>query len=250
MGIVISQLEDDRLMYQRQQERLPERISIASSLRDSFTGPAASNMQTALGYVNNANSLKSQIVAIGGNTGLSTTRYGSSTASISSQYGSIVSGVATATGASLGIAGLGTVIIAYGTVTQDLLKAYDYPKISGGDYGSDFPFTGDGYVTVTSSNVGIGVSTRLFQSSGSSLGIVFNIVSPAVDVSSLISQYNTAIGQVNTQSTSASSAQAIKGDYELQVWGLNRQLQENTDRLAEIEIAIGIASDPATGGPW
>jgi hypothetical protein len=36
----------------------------------------------------------------------------------------------------------------------------------------------------------------------------------------------------------------------LQVWGLNRQLEENTEKLVEIEEAIGISSNPVYGGPW
>lgn len=241
MGIVVDKLIDDRDTILRQNEILPERISIASSLRDAFNGPSASAAQQTLDIVDAANAIKSQIIAIGGNTGLTTTRYGSSTSSISSQYGSLLSGVGTATGASLGIAGLGTVIIAYGTINADVLKAYDYPKISGGDYGSDFPFSGDGYVTVTSSNVGIGVSTRLFQNGGSELGKVFNIISPAVDVSALISSYNSGISTASSQANVATSSQEIKGEYELQVWGLNRQLEENNERLVKINTAISQA---------
>ena len=250
MGIVIDRLQADREMYLLQQQRLPSRIAVASSLRDAFSGPATQSTSQTLTSVNSANSLKSQIVAIGGNTGLSTTRYGASTSNITSQYGSIVSGVGTATGASLGISGLGTAIIAYGTVTADQARVYDYPKISGGNYGSDFPFAGEGFVNLTSSNLGVGVSTRLFQSGGSEIGKVFDITGPAVDVSSLISQYNSTWSTAGGQATASTSAQRVKGDYELQVWGLNRQLEENTEKLVEIEEAIGIASSPTYGGPW
>ena len=250
MGIVVTKLQEDRETILRQNQVLPQRISIASSLRDAFNGPSSNAAQQSLNTVNAANAVKVQIIAIGGNTGLLTTRYGSSTANITSQYGSIVSGVGTATAASLGIAGLGTVIIAYGTITADVLKSYDYPKISGGNYGSDYPFTGEGYVTVTSSNVGLGVSTRLFQNGGSELGKVFDIIGPAVDVTTLISQYNSGIGTVSSQNSVATATQKIKGEYELQVWGLNRQLQENNERLVEINEALGYANDPGYGGPW
>lgn len=250
MGIVIDRLQADREMYLLQQQRLPSRIAVASSLRDAFSGPATQSTSQTLTSINSANSLKSQIVAIGGNTGLSTTRYGASTSNITSQYGSIVSGVGTATAASLGISGLGTAIIAYGTVTADQARVYDYPKISGGNYGSDFPFVGEGFVVLTSSNLGAGVSTRLFQSGGSEIGKVFDITGPAVDVSSLISQYNSTWSTAGSQATASTSSQSVKGDYELQVWGLNRQLEENTAKLSEIEAAIGIASSPTYGGPW
>lgn len=250
MGIVIDRLQADREMYLRQQERLPVRISVASSLRDAFGGPARETTSQTLTSINSANSLKSQIVAIGGNTGLSTSRYGTSTANITSQYGSVVSSVGSTQANLLGIAGLGTDVIAYGIVKADQAKVYDYPKISGEDYGSDYPFVGEGFVVLTSSNLGAGVSTRLFQSGGSEIGKVFDITGPAVNVSSLISQYNSTWSTVGGQATSSSAAQRAKGDYELQVWGLNRQYQENTDKLVEIEEAIGISSNPLYGGPW
>ena len=250
MGIVIDRLQADREMYLLQQQELPPRISVASSLRDAFGGPAAQASGFTLTSVNSANTLKSQIVAIGGNTGLSTSRYGTSTANISSQYGSVVSSVGSTQANLLGIAGLGTDVIAYGIVKEDQAKVYDYPKISGGDYGSDYPFTGEGFVTLTSSNLGAGVSTRLFQSGGSEIGKVFDIIGPAVDVSSLVSQYNSTWSTSDGQATASTSAQRAKGDYELQVWGLNRQLEENTEKLVEIEEAIGISSNPVYGGPW
>lgn len=250
MGIVIDRLQADREMYLLQQQKLIPRISVASSLRDAFGGPAVQATGFTLTSVNSANTLKSQIVAIGGNTGLSTSRYGTSTANITSQYGSVVSSVGSTQADLLGIAGLGTGVIAYGIVNTDQAKVYDYPKISGENYGSDYPFVGEGFVTLTSSNLGVGVSTRLFQSGGSEIGKVFDIIGPAVDVSSLVSQYNSTWSTAGGQATSSTAAQKVKGDYELQVWGLNRQLEENNEKLVEIEEAIGISSDPTYGGPW
>ena len=250
MGIVIDRLQADREMYLLQQEELPVRIAIATSLRDVFSGPATQATSQTLTSINAANSLKSQIVTIGGNTGLTTTRYGTSTANITSQYGSVVVSVGSTSGSLLGIAGLGSAVIAYGIVNTDQAKVYDYPKISGGNYGSDYPFTGEGFVNLTSSNLGVGVSTRLYQSNGAEIGKVFDIIGPAVDVSSLVSQYNSTWSAAGGQATSSTAAQKVKGDYELQVWGLNRQLEENTEKLADIEEAIGISSNPAYGGPW
>lgn len=250
MGIVIDRLQADREMYLRQQQKLPVRIAIASSLRDAFSGPATQASSQTLTSINSANSLKTQIVAIGGNTGLTTSRYGTSTANITSQYGSVVVSVGSTSGSLLGIAGLGSAVIAYGIVKADEAKVYDYPKISGGNYGSDYPFVGEGFVNLTSSNLGAGVSTRLYQSNGAEIGKVFDIIGPAVDVSSLVNQYNSTWSTAGGQATASSASQSVKGDYELQVWGLNRQLQENTDKLVEIEQAIGIASSPTYGGPW
>jgi hypothetical protein len=55
---------------------------------------------------------------------------------------------------------------------------------------------------------------------------------------------------VSSQNSIATATQKIKGEYELQVWGLNRQLQENIERLTELNEALGYANDPAYGGPW
>jgi hypothetical protein len=251
MGIVVDRLNSDKKSYLKHQQDLPEQISVASSLAIAFGGPARESDSQTLVNVNLLNSIKSDIVSIGGSTGLGTSRYGGSTSNITSQYGSIVSGTSTATAESLGLVGFGsTTILAYGTVNQDLLKAWNYPKISGGDYSSDYPFDGGSWLTVTSGNVGIGVSTRLFKSDGAEIGIVFDIVSPPVDVSALISQYNSTVGTVNTQKELSSAAKKYKEQYELQVWGLNRQFQENEDALADIEEALGITQDPDYGGPW
>lgn len=251
MGIVINRLQADKEMYLLEQEDLPVVISIASSLRDQFKGPAINTTSLTLSSINSANNFKNQIIAIGGNTGLTAVRYGNNTANITSKYGSIVSGVGSTTADYLGISGLGTDdFIAYGIINADEAKIYDYSSISGGNYGVEFPFLPEGFVTLTSSNLGVGVSTRVYQSSGSELGKVLDIIGPQVDVSSLISQYNTISATATAQATASTSTQSIKGDYELQVWGLSRLLQEGSEKISQIEQSIGISSNPAYGGPW
>lgn len=248
MGIVVDKLNADKAMYELQQERLPPRIAIASSLRDAFNGPASEAMGSIVSGLDSANNIKSQIVSIGGNTGLSTDQYGSSTANVSSLYGNVVVSTGTTLATSLGVVGLGTsAVIAYGVVKNDIGQVYDYPKISGGSYGSDYPFEGEGYTTLTSSNVGSGVSTRLVRHGGSQIGVVFDV---PVNVATLVSNYDSAYSTAGSFESVATEAQKIKGDYDLQVWGLNRQYQENVAKLSEINTSLGIAQDPATGGPW
>lgn len=253
MSIVIDELSDERDDYinGRSTNRYGEQwIDISLSEISRLSKPAEQAVKNSLTTLNTANAIKVQIQEVGGDTGLLTTRYGLSTANISSQYGSIISGVATATGASLGIVGLGTVVIAYGTINYDILMSYHYPKVTNLDVSNDDVWDGEGFSVVTESNAGFGVSTRLFKNSGSQIGFVFDINSPTVNVSTLISQYNSGISSIANQNILASEIQKQKTEEELQLWGLRRDVEFNNQRVSEYNSIIGIASDPTTGGPW
>ena len=247
MGVVNDRLLADKAMYELQQERLPKRIGVATSLRDAFMGPARTQSSAIVSSLDDINAIKTSIQSAGGNTGLSSASYGTTVSSVTSVYGSAVTGVAVTTGSSLGVAGVGTANIAYGIIKKDIAEIYDYPKISGGNVGSDYPFTGGSYNTLTSSNVGSGVSTKLTQHGGSEIGKVFGY---SASLGTLVSDYNTGWSNIQGEETLATTTQSMKGDYELQVWGLERQFQENSEKLSEINTAVGIAQDPATGGPW
>tara|TARA_Y100000004_G_scaffold129411_1_gene145873 strand:- start:343 stop:825 length:483 start_codon:yes stop_codon:yes gene_type:complete len=160
----------------------------------------------------------------------------------------MVSGVTTSTGAALGISALGSTVIAYGTIKNDVIKGYDYPKISGGDYSDDATvFVGEGYYTVTNSNIGIGRSTKYFQNGGSDIGVVFDI---DVDVTSLISQYNAGISTVVNQCSVATENQELKMEAQFEMWGLERQKVTTTEKLNEVKAALVVVEDPGYGGPW
>mgnify|MGYP000046301638 CR=1 FL=1 len=251
MGIIVDSLSEDRDNIIIAQEKIPQRIVDATAERDSLATPAIATGQQVLDGIDVANSLKTQIAAIGGNTGLSSTRYGSSTSNISSQYGSIASGITTAFGADVGLVGVGTdVVVAYGRILQDQAKVYDYPNVTSGNYNTDLIFDGEGYVTMTGSNLGVGASTRVYKSTGSQIGLVFDITGPAVDVSSLISDYDSNWTTLEDKAVVATSVQEVKLDSELQIWGLNRQSQVNSDEISRLNTSIGIASNSAYGGPW
>lgn len=247
MGVVNDRLLADKAMYELQQQRLPKRLEEATALRDAFMGPARTQSSSIISTLDNINTIKTSIQSAGGNTGLSPASYGTTVSSVTSVYGNAVTGVAITTGASLGVAGVGTATIAYGIIKKDIAQIYDYPKISGGNVGSDYPFTGGSYNTLTSSNVGSGVSTKLVQHGGSEIGKVFGY---SASLGTLVSDYNAGWASVEDEGTLATTTQSMKGDYELQVWGLKRQVQENSEKIAEINTAVGIAQDPATGGPW
>lgn len=251
MGIIVDKLSEDRDDLLLAQEKIPGRITEATAERDSYSTPAVATAQQVLDGIDASNSIKTQIAAIGGNTGLSSTRYGTSTSNISSQYGTIVTGITTAFGADVGLPGVGTdVVVAYGRILQDQAKIYDYPNVTNGNYNTDLIFSGEGFITLTGSNLGIGASTRVYKSTGSQIGLVFDITGPAVDVSSLISQYDSNWSTMGDKADVATSIQEVKFDSELQIWGLNRQSQVNSDEIARLNTSIGIASNSAYGGPW
>jgi len=101
MGVVNDRLLADKAMYELQQERLPKRIGVATSLRDAFMGPAKTQSTSIVSSLDQINAIKTSIQSAGGNTGLSSASYGTTVSSVTSVYGSAVTGVAVTTGSSL-----------------------------------------------------------------------------------------------------------------------------------------------------
>lgn len=248
MATTTEELREERDQLEGVLTKIPVKRARTQKNLDKFTLPSVESQQLAKNTIDAANEVKQSIVAVGGNTGLSTSLYGTSTSNITSKYGSMVSGVTTSTGAALGISALGSAVIAYGTIKNDVIKGYDYPKISGGDYSDDATvFVGEGYYTVTNSNIGIGRSTKYFQNGGSDIGVVFDI---DVDVTSLISQYNAGISTVVNQCSVATENQELKMEAQFEMWGLERQKVTTTEKLNEVKAALAVVEDPAYGGPW
>lgn len=237
MATTTEELREERDQLEGVLTKIPVKRARTQKNLDKFTLPSVESQQLAKNTIDAANEVKQSIVAVGGNTGLSTSLYGTSTSNITSKYGSMVSGVTTSTGAALGISALGSAVIAYGTIKNDVIKGYDYPKISGGDYSDDATvFVGEGYYTVTNSNIGIGRSTKYFQNGGSDIGVVFDI---DVDVTSLISQYNAGISTVVNQCSVATENQELKMEAQFEMWGLERQKVTTTEKLNEVKAVSG-----------
>ena len=248
MATTTEELREERDQLEGVLSKIPVKIAKTQKHLDKFTLPSVESQQLAKNTIDAANEVKQSIQSLGGNTGLSTSLYGTSTSNITSKYGSMVSGVTTSTGAALGISALGSAVIAYGTIKNDVIKGYDYPKISGGDYSDDATvFVGEGYYTVTNSNIGVGRSTKYFQNGGSDIGVVFDI---NVDVTSLISQYNAGISTVVNQCSVATENQELKMEAQFEMWGLERQRVTTTQKLNEVKAALVVVEDPAYGGPW
>ena len=249
MGVVVDRLSEDRDNLIKSNDSIPDHRKRVTEDIATFGPPAEATTNNTLVNINAGNSLKNDIIVIGGNVGLGSVRYGSSTSNITSQYGSIVAGVGTTTGNFTSITGIGTTqVVAFGRVNSDLAKIYDYPNLT--NYNSDLVLDGEGFVTLTASNVGQGVSTRVYQSTGSQLGLVYDIIGPAVDVTSLISQYNDVWNKSQGYADVATRAQELIGDARFADWGLYRQEAKNNAEIVNLNTSIGIASDTTYGGPW
>ena len=249
MGVVVDRLSEDRDDLLKANGTIPDRRVRAEKDIATYGPPAEATTNNTLTNINSGNDLKNDIIAIGGNVGLGSARYGSSTSNITSQYGSIVVGVATTTGQYTSITGIGTTqVIAFGTINADLAKIYDYPNIT--NYTSDLVFDGEGFVNLTASNVGKGVSTRVYQSAGSQLGLVYDITGPAVDVSSLVTQYNSVWSKAQDFADVATRCQDFHSEAQFALWGLYRQEAKNNTEIGKLNTSIGIASDATYGGPW
>ncbi len=208
----------------------------SSGLVGQLKAPAKNLDDIALGLVNNANSIKANIVAAGGNTGLGTGCYTQDTSYITSRYGSIVSSVGIGTANTLGIIGLGTAKVAYGVVKNDALQAYTYPKIESVNASTVNPFEGEGYVNLNSGTTGTGKDTIFTASAGSDAGYVFaididaqcNRSSIESSVNSLISQYNNSLVGIGTYCTAASSIKTEKTEYQFHTWSYARKIIEDS----------------------
>lgn len=250
MAVVLEDLNKEKDQLNKALEIIPQKKADAEAERDKFQAPAAETQKLAKNSCDSANAIKQQIIALGGNTGISTALYGTNVSSLTSVYGNVVGLATTATGSSVGIVGLGSAIIAVGYVYEDIIKGYDYPVISGENYSAEYPWSGEGYFEVTNSNLGLGKSTQFFRSGGSQMGIVFHISSVESDINNLKSQYSVGLTSVTDQCLVATEAQQAKSEQEFVVWSYGREEQIKNDRLAEIESSITSVSNPQYGGPW
>lgn len=252
-------LTEDALLYQSTTgTSLSDYSDRASGLAEDYKEPAKNIDNILLSRILTSNSIKQDIVSIGGNTGLSTSCYLATTDFITSTYGSMVVSVGIATASTLGIVGLGTQLIAYGVIKYDRLKAYNYPKVENLDVNDDYPYFGEGYVSVNSENCGIGKDSVYEQNGGSDVGYVFSISgigtcsgsSIASSVSNLITQYESSIVGLSTYTDDVSIIKTYKTEYQFHVWSYNRKIVENVNQDASQLTLNQILENPAYGGPY
>ena len=247
MGSVVNRLSEDRNDLNRANAAIPDRRKRTEEDIATFGPPAEATTNNTLVNINAGNDLKNSIFAIGGNVGLGSVNYGTSTSNITTKFGSVVASVGTTTGDYTSIVGIGSQqTVAFGRIIADVAKIYDYPNIT--NYSSDLVFDGEGFVNLTASNVGKGVSTRVYQSGGSLLGLVFD--TSTSDVSSLVSEYDSVWSKSDNLADVATRCQEYHGEAQFALWGLFRQEQKNNTEIDRLNTSIGIASDSTYGGPW
>jgi len=252
-------LTEDALLYQSSTNTsLSDYRSRSSNLAEKYKQPAEYIDNILLDRITTSNSIKQNIVSIGGNTGLTTTCYSSSTTFITSTYGSMVVSTGVTSGSNLGIVGLGTVLVAYGVIKYDTLTAYNYPKIENLDPSDPYPYTGEGYVDVNSGNAGIGKNSVYTVSGGSNVGYVFSVLSSgsctgtsiANSVTNLISQYNSSSTGLSTYTDDVTIVKTYKTEYQFQSWSYSRKIQEDTNYENSQTGLREITSSPSYGGPY
>jgi len=212
---------------------IQEAISISSANVIKFFEPSQEIDQLALNVLTTINQQKLSIATLGGNTGLASDCYSSNPADITVIYGSLVSGIAVTFGVSLGIVGIGTTqVVAFGTIFNDTLRVFRYPNIEPATLNSstDNPLDGEGYVTLTSFNLGIGKSTLYTIGAGSGISTVFALKSAGcasyTGIASSITQftniYNSQSTGIVTYINDVNIIKGLKNSAQFEYWSLNK----------------------------
>lgn len=253
-------LTDRRNILEQSPEDLPEYISVASSRAEQFKKPAAVLDNIILPKVNSINSLKNDIIVLGGSTSLGAACYSSNTANLAPIYGDLIVGVATAMGSSLGISGIGTLaVVAYGTVNYDRLRIWNYPNLEAQNTTSDNPFAGEAWVTVTISNVGTGKSSNYAINDNGVAGIVFAFTSSGgcsgnasivTNISTKLSEITTIRSGISTDIDKATVVKNYRMGYKLEEWSYNKVITSQQAEKISLDGVLGIITDPTYGGPY
>jgi len=227
----------------------------AQSLADDYAVPSADIDNLAITKFNSIIQTQNHIISAGGNVGLGSTCYSADTNIFSTNYGDLVTGIGTTLGAHTGIVGIGTsTVVAVATLNLDLLQAYRYPKIESGtlDTSTDNPFVGEGYVTLTSGNAGIGNSTRYTRGAGAG-STVFALVgdcNTAAGIATLRTLYTNQIAGISSFVSAATVIKGEKTEYQLHVWSYGRKIATNTVSNTSITTVIDTLENPGLGGPY
>jgi len=240
---------------------LPDAVGIASSAVSKWLAPSQAVDQLALNVFNKITQRQLDIATLGGNTGLASACYSANTAVVTSLYGSLVSGVGVTFGTTLGIVGVGTMTnVAFGSIKYDTLQAFRYPNMETAtlNSSSNNPLDGEGYVTLTSSNLGIGKSTRYTAGAGSNAGTVFALQSSgcasytgiANSISSVKAQYDTESAGIVTFVNDVNVIKGFKNTSQLEYWSLNKSSNNLSVGISSNNSVLTLLSDPVYGGPY
>jgi len=241
-------LEAKKSILETSNSNIPQAVGIASSSKSLYIAPAQLFDQLALDKVTIINNKKTTIVTGLGVSCAVTTADGFSASDLKSNvtanFGNIITGSPdTAIGTAVG---LGTTsIVGYATVRQDAWRGYYYPPIEDEDYTTNSPLEGQDWITITSSNLGIGVSVSLWEnySGGTVIGTVYSISTTscagyATSLALLNSQITALRSGIATYRSAGNIMKDLKTKYDLQIWAYNRTIQTNNDTIAGLSSAI------------
>lgn len=190
----VQSLQAKKSLLETSNSNIPQAVGIASSAKSLYVAPAQLFDQLALDKISIINSKKTTIVSgLDGSCILSNDNginYADLKANVTTNFGNIIVGSAdTAIANDVGLAG--TFTVGYATVRQDVWRGYYYPQIQNENYATPNPLEGQDWITITSSNLGIGVSVGLWQnySGGTLIGKVYSL-----NVSGGCAGYATSLG--------------------------------------------------------
>jgi len=208
------------------------------------------------------NSAKTDIVSLGGNVGLGSTCYSSDISYLTTTYGDLVTGIGSTFGSVFGITGIGTTqVVGYGTIYYDSLRAYRFPQmesttgVTTATAATIDPFSGEGFVDLTASNLGVGASVVFFAGVGTAAGTVFSLVNDCHDavsaaISSYIDAYDSDVSGISSYVGADTLIKNEKKEYQFQYWSLSRQIVDNETGITTTNSVIGVLNDPSIGGPY
>jgi len=255
-------LSSDVVDLQNENTRHEEFRSRAATNAEEYRQVSVQIDEIIIDRLSGINSAKTDIVALGGNVGLGSTCYSSDISYLTSTYGSLVTGIGSTLGSVFGITGIGTTqVVGYGTIYYDVLRAYRFPEIESttgvttASASTADPFSGEGFVDLTLSNLGVGASVRLFAGVGTAAGTVFSLVGDchsaiSASISSLISTYDSDVSGISSYVGADTLIKNEKKEYQFQYWSHSRKVVENSTGITSTNSLIDVLNDPSIGGPY
>ena len=257
MSILVG-LTSESTELQQESNKLVTFRDRAAGIASDYLVPSEAIDKLAIAEFDKITTRQTDLASVGGNVGLGSTCYSADTSYFSTNYGDLVTGIGTTTGQNTPITGIGTTqVVAFGSINFDTLEAYRYPKIESGtlDASTVDPFDGEGYVTLTTSNAGIGNSTRYTRGAGGLAGTVYALVNNchvaiSASITSLKSQYDTESAGISSFVSAATLVKGEKTEYQFHVWSYERKIGVNSTGITTFTSVIDVLEDPDFGGPY
>lgn len=236
---------------------------IASNQLQKWIAPCSYIDNVLVGIVASINAKKQEIVniaALASANNPPTCTLGGTAAGVSGVYASggnstIAIGIGVTAGNNVGLAT--TAVVGYGTVYADTLVAYRYPNLEVGNYISLNPLENPGDETITSSNLGIGISSRLGINTGSFIGTVFQITGGGGSCSGWANSITTLINEIaalrvsiSSYTNSVTSVKRYKHRRQLKYWSINKSISIANSSVTTNTSILSILNNPANGGPY